>query len=448
MQDHRRRIPPLLVLVLAGGCSPHADPGSAGGAEPQAPAKPLEATLTFDLPLGLALRVDGSLRGLTPLDPLVVSPGEHALELESPCGDLSATINAAPGALTPIGAQTFAALEIARLHVIAKTPQRQPAAVEVSLGDWKVPDAAAQPTQVPACKLRLRLVAPEGLGGFMEDIVFAPGESYVREVVLAPGPDMVRIAGARFRIGPPGPDHYDPSFDYEEAYEDFEGWPHIKTYEVDIPTFDIDRTEVTAEQFHACYEAGFCGGDPVMEGSTRVPSRVDRPRCNIDIFQALRPPKPGRWAHPANCVAGWEAKRYCEWVGKRLPTDVEWEFAARSRNPEYACSWGGGYSPKMKCDRSGFHLHQGTREGCSYPSDNTEQGLCDMIGGVVETVTRATVPGRPALRDCKLATVARGPAFGESAAPFEGGEQCDDMLQSPYAGFRCARDVGVAAVQR
>jgi formylglycine-generating enzyme required for sulfatase activity len=354
-------------------------------------------------------------------------------------------VEAAAGAVTTVTGEAFAGLKLAQLSVIARTPERKPAEVSVFLGDWKVPGAAAQPTAVPACKQRLRVVAPEGLGGFMEDIEFEAGKSYVRELALAPGPDMVRIAGARFRIGPPGPEHYDPKFKTEEADEDYEGWPHIKTYEVDISTFDIDRTEVTAEQFHACYEAGFCVDDPVMGGGSKFPLWDDRKYCTIESLKRTRDPKPGRWNHPTNCVAGWEAKKYCEWVGKRLPTDVEWEFAARSRNQEYACSWGGGYSPKVRCDRSGFDVATGTQEICSYPPDDTEQGLCDMIGGVAEIVTRADVPGRPALSDCKLNTETRGPAFGWTGAPFEGSDLCYDKHLSTRRGFRCARDVAAPA---
>ncbi|MFZ6186179.1 formylglycine-generating enzyme family protein, partial [Nannocystis pusilla] len=143
-----------------------------------------------------------------------------------------------------------------------------------------------------------------------------------------------------------------------------------------------DRTEVTAEQFHACYKAGFCVHDVVLWGGTSRPRELEL--CSIEALELMRDPKRGREKHAVNCVAGWEAQKYCEWVGKRLPTDVEWEFAARSRNSEYACSWGGGYSPKVKCDRSGFTYHQGTRETCSFPKDNTEQGLCDMMGSVSE----------------------------------------------------------------
>ncbi|MFZ6186006.1 hypothetical protein, partial [Nannocystis pusilla] len=103
------------------------------------------------------------------------------------------------------------------------------------------------------------------------------------------------------------------------------------------------------------------------------------------------------------------------------------------------------YSPKVKCDRSGFTYHQGTRETCSFPKDNTEQGLCDMMGSVSETVTRAAVPGRPDLSDCQFNTVGRGGPWGGGTMPFEGGERCVAMSQSENRGLRCARDVGAAA---
>ncbi|MCY1065612.1 SUMF1/EgtB/PvdO family nonheme iron enzyme [Nannocystis sp. RBIL2] len=405
---------------------------------PTGQAGPAETRLALDVPPGLAVTVDGEPRGKTSQEPLVVAPGKHTLELDGPCGKASATVEAAVGALTTVSAPQFAGLQVAQLTVTAKTPEGKPANPAVFLGDWEVPGAAAQPTAIPACQLRLRLVA-DGLEGFMEDIEFEAGKSYQRELVLASGPDMVRIAGGHFRLGPPGPDHYDPTFNYQEAYEDFEGWPYIKTYEVDVATFDIDRAEVTAEEFHACYKAGFCADEPVLSAGTKSPPPELRKECSINNYTPMRDPRPGREKHPATCVAGWEAKKYCEWVGKRLPTDAEWEFAARSRKSEYACSWGGGYSPKVKCDRSGPNPWM--REVCSSPKDDTEQGLCDMTDSVGEMMTHALVPGRPAPSDCRFNTVGRG------EWPFSGGDSCTDKHQSPYRGFRCARDVSAAPAQ-
>ncbi len=450
MHDSRHRARTSLVLLgllSLGGCDKRPEPGASAAEKPgpTGQAGPGETKITLDVPPGLAVTVDGEPRGNAPLGPLVVSPGKHALEVEGPCGKATAAVDATAGALTTVGAEDFAGLKVARLAVVAKQLDGTLVRPAVFLGGWAVPGITGAQVVIPACKLRLTITA-EGLGGFMEDIEFEAGKAYVRDLVLAPGPDMVRIPGGHFRMGPPGPDHYDPTFILDEAYEDFEGWPWIKTYEVDVQTFEIDRTEVTAEQFHACYKAGYCSHPVVLGGGTRTPTRHEQ--CSTEVFQDMRDPKSGRAAHPANCVAPWEVEKFCQWVGKRLPTDVEWEFAARSRNSGYACSWGGGYAPKVGCDRSGTPMESGTKEVCSFPTDNTEQGLCDMMANVAELVTHAPVPGRPAMKDCPYNAVSRGAEWGaHGPMPFAPDRRCLGMAQSENVGFRCARDVAAAPVQ-
>jgi formylglycine-generating enzyme required for sulfatase activity len=443
----RSRTPLLLALLTLGGCVQRPEAETTGEQKPgPAGAGSAETRLALDVPPGLAVSVDGEPRGKTSQEPLVVAPGKHTLEVDGPCGKANATVEAAAGALATVSAPQFAGLQVAQLTVTAKTPEGKPATPAVFLGDWEVPGAAAQPSAIPACKLRLRIVAPDGLGSFMEDIEFEAGKSYQRELSLAPGPDMVRIAGGHFRMGPPGPDHYNPNFEKEVGnLEHIEGWPKIKTYEVDVQTFDIDRTEVTAEQFHACYKAGFCADDPVLWGGTKTPDSLEL--CSIEVFQELRPPKPGREKHPANCVAGWEAKKYCEWVGKRLPTDVEWEFAARSRNSEYACSWGGGFHLDRSCDHSSSASRNGTLDVCSSPVDDTEQGLCDMMGNVGELATHATLPGRSEESDCPHNVVIRGAAWDDGFFPPFMPRGCAKKIQSERRGFRCARAVSAAPAQ-
>jgi len=434
-RHHPQTSPVLLGLVLLGGCTGNPNPGP--GVEKHAPA---ETRLALEIPAGLAVSVDGELKGNAPLGPLVVSPGKHALEVEGPCGTASAAVDASAGALTTVRAADFADLKLARLTVVAKKLDGTALSPSVSLRDWAVPGAAGVQALIPACKLRLT-VTSEGLGGFIEEIEFEAGKSYVRDVVLAPGPDMVRIHGGHFRMGPPGPNLYDPSFDRDEAYEDFEGWPWIKLYEVDVPTFEIDRTEVTAEQFRACYEAGYCSRPVLFAGSTSPPEHHDK--CNTDVI--TRELKGGSAAHPANCVASWEAMKYCEWVGKRLPTELEWEYAARSGNLSYACSWGGTASPKVNCDRR-LYPEAGMKPVCSYPEDNTDQGLCDMMGNVAEMVTYTALPGRPALTDCRDNVVTRGVQWGGNTVPFLP-HSCVSMRQDDTAGFRCARDSMEVAAQ-
>ena len=448
MHDSRHRARTSLVLLgllSLGGCDKRPDPGpsSAGKPDPAGQPGPTETRIALDMPPGLAVTVDGEPRGNAPLGPLVVSPGKHALEVEGPCGKASASVEVAAGVLTTVSAEDFAGLKVARLAVVAKQLDGTLVRPAVFLGDWAVPGIAGAQVLIPACKLRLK-VASEGLGGFMEDIEFEAGKAYMREVVLVPGPDMVRIHGAHFRMGPPGPDHFNPRFDEVGPDERVVGWPWIKTYAVDVETFEIDRTEITAEQFHACYKAGFCSRSVLLWGGTRKPNKPEQ--CSTEVYQDLREPKSGRAEHPANCVAPWEAEKFCQWVGKRLPTDAEWEFSARSRNSGYACAWGGDFNLSADgCDRSGDQ--SGTKDVCSFPVDNTEQGLCDMMSSVSELVTHAAVPGRPAPKDCPYNTVIRGAASNEThITPFEY-RGCAGMMQAYENGFRCARDVAAVPTQ-
>ena len=84
--------------------------------------------------------------------------------------------------------------------------------------------------------------------------------------------------------------------------------PGRKVY---LDVYSIDRYEVTVADYRRCVEAGTC----TDKGLTPYDS------CNWD--------KKGKDNHPINCVDWDQAQTYCRWVGKRLPTEAEWEKAAR-----------------------------------------------------------------------------------------------------------------------
>jgi formylglycine-generating enzyme required for sulfatase activity len=131
-----------------------------------------------------------------------------------------------------------------------------------------------------------------------------------------------------------------------------------------LPTFLIDRTEVTVAAYRACVQAGKCSA-PRMGGS-----------CNWNS---------GRDDHPINCVTWGQARAYCQWQGKRLPTEYEWEKAARGAEGRlYA--WG------SEAVSSGRYANiAGTADGWkatapvgTYPAGRSPYGADDMIGNVWE----------------------------------------------------------------
>lgn len=92
-----------------------------------------------------------------------------------------------------------------------------------------------------------------------------------------------------------------------------------------VNTFKIDKTEVTVAQYGRCVDAGVCSADgltmPFWAGVDNDEHAEWAWACNWG--------KTGQENHPINCVDWQQAWAYCQWAGKRLPTEAEWEKAAR-----------------------------------------------------------------------------------------------------------------------
>jgi formylglycine-generating enzyme required for sulfatase activity len=125
-----------------------------------------------------------------------------------------------------------------------------------------------------------------------------------------------------------------------------------------LAPFCLDKTEVTTARYRTCVEKGACT-------SAKRPTHS----CNYG--------REGRGEHPINCVDWEQAAKFCEAEGARLPTEIEWEFAARGGAEQRAYSWG-----KEAPDGRTCWKHLGTCKVGEFAPGAF--GLLDMTGNVWE----------------------------------------------------------------
>ena len=203
-----------------------------------------------------------------------------------------------------------------------------------------------------------------------------------------------------------------------------EGLPFEKpAHQVALEPFCIDEFEVTVDKYRACSEDGRCK----RAGTTNDWATItDKDRKAFDPLCNIRDPK-ARSNHPVNCV-DWEmAEKFCREQGGRLPTEAEWEFAARGPDGRKypwgdddpaaghmnACgkecvAWGqkNGVEEKAMYDADdGF---PNTAPVGSFPKGASRYGVQDVVGNVWEWVADWYGEyGKDELKDPK------GPATGE-----------------------------------
>jgi formylglycine-generating enzyme len=153
----------------------------------------------------------------------------------------------------------------------------------------------------------------------------------------------------------------------------------LSPHEVYLSEYWIDRAEVTVERYRACIATGSCPELPFTSGG----GRFDRP----DL--------------PAVLVNWTEARRFCEWAGGRLPTEAEWERAARGRTGRqfpWGQVWSGFVANHGRLAWSELDDTDGFLELApvgSYPDGAAEGGILDLAGNAEEWVADWYAPSYP-----------------------------------------------------
>jgi formylglycine-generating enzyme required for sulfatase activity len=166
----------------------------------------------------------------------------------------------------------------------------------------------------------------------------------------ADGMEMVYVPGGTFQMG---------------STEG--GADEQPVHSVTLDSFWIDQTEVTNAQYARCVAEGICSPPARPSSATRDSYYGD---SQYDDY-------------PVMWVSWDDATTYCQWAGGRLPTEAEWEYAARGPDG-HLYPWGND-PPDENLANYGYSVRETTKVG-SYPGGQSWVGAMDMAGNVFEWV--------------------------------------------------------------
>jgi formylglycine-generating enzyme required for sulfatase activity len=213
-------------------------------------------------------------------------------------------------------------------------------------------------------------------------------------------------------------------------------------HQVTLSAYYMDLDEVTVDDYAGCVSAGGCSPPDTGSG------------CNWGSG--------GKGSHPINCVDWFQASAYCAWADKRLPTEAEWEKAARGGCETVAgdCKTGMRTYPWSEAAAScTYAVMSDGGDGCgtggtspvgsNSPAGDGPYGLRDMSGNVWEWgadwydssyygTSPSQDPKGPSDGDKR---VFRGGSLYDFGASLRAAVRFGDLPETRYSGlgFRCAR---------
>jgi formylglycine-generating enzyme len=241
-----------------------------------------------------------------------------------------------------------------------------------------------------------------------------------------------------------------------------------KAYQAAVSDFTLDRFEVTVGRFRQFVESypgnkpkEGAGAHPRHEGSgwsaawdAELPA--DRAALEAElgcdaVFRTWADGKDNETL-PINCVSWYVAFAFCAWDEGRLPTEVEWNYAASGGNQQRTYPWGDD-APTLELANFGCDTTMGgcgiNFVGSKSPGGDANWGQADVSGNIAEwlldyhDVLPTTCDNCADLTDGNLGRVTRGGDF--SHEDLQLATNLDPISQQPdtkatYLGIRCARD--------
>jgi len=204
---------------------------------------------------------------------------------------------------------------------------------------------------------------------------------------------------------------------------------------VTLSGYKIDKHEVTAGEFAVCVADGACNNS----GDRQYYENSENSSCNLNASN--------KGTHPVNCVTWYGAKAYCVWLGKRLPTEAEWEKAARGTEGQ-VYPWGNQTATCALANLSS--CGSGTVPVESIEAGKSPYGIYESAGNVGEWVndyydsayyetSPSNDPQGPASGTNRSL---RGASWGSGAVNLRSSNRYTYLPTnySVYDGFRCAKN--------